>query len=215
MTAFATKMLMVLSEKVVKANGKKEHQEVGRVNIPIPILTDFGITQAPALYEADDAKTGAVKGQPAFDDGVPMYADPKWDWLQQAIAGKVAAMVRNRFKDGKLKVGAVIPVDFEQLTAETQRTGEALALRRDAKASFEAYLQSQNKKATTVQILGELFYNSAKVLQSAGENYRNALAQHVGAWIPTLKDAEKTRFAPKILELQESINNANSQETLD
>lgn len=213
--AFANKMILVLSEKVLKANGKKEHQEVGRVNIPIPVLTDFGITAAPALYEADDAKTGAVKGQPAFDDGVPMFHDPKWDWLQQAIAAKVAAMVRNRFKDGKLKAGAVIPEDFEQLTAETQRTGEALALRRDAKVSFEAYLQKQNKKATTVSILGELFYNSAKVLQSAGENYRNALAQHAAAWIPSLTDAEKTRFAPKIMELQESINAAANQETLD
>lgn len=212
---FKNTMVMVLSEKVTKPNGKKEHQEVGKVNIPLPVLADFGIEQKPALYEADDAKTGAVKGQPAFDDGVPMYADPKWDWLQQAIAAKVAAMVRNRFKGGKLKAGAVIPQDFEQLTAETQRTGEALALRRDAKVSFEAYLQAQNKKATTVQVLGELFYNSAKVLASASESYRNALAQHVQAWIPTLDDASKTRFAPKIMELEESINNAQNQEALD
>ena len=214
--SFANKMVLVLSEKVQLANGKKEHKEVGRVQIPFPTLSDFGIKDAvAATYEKDDPTIGAVKGQPAFEDGVPLFNDPRYDWLQQAIAAKVAATVRNRFKEGKLKPGAVIPEDFEQLTAETQRTGEALALRRDAKISFEAYLQAQNKKAATVAVLGELFYNSAKVLQSAGANYIEALALHVGNWISSLKEEQKARFTPKILELQESINNAQGGNDLD
>jgi len=135
--------------------------------------------------------------------------------LQQAIAAKVAAMARNRYKDGKLKAGMSLAEDFDALTAETHRSGEALALRRDAKASFEAYLQGLNKSATTVQILGTLFYESSKVLNSAGEKYVAALTQHVMAWIGTLKDEQKTRFAPKLAELQDSINAASSPVDLD
>lgn len=213
--SFKTKMLLILHSKVKLANGKKEHKEVGRAFIPTPILSDFGIQAEQSVFDADDAAKGQVKGQPAYEDGIPLYADPVKDWLQQAIAAKVAATVRNRFVDGKLKNGAVIPEDFEQLTAETQRTGEALALRRDAKASFEAYLQGKNKKAATVQVLGELFYNSAKVLASAGEKYVAALSAHVLDWIPTLPEDKKARFAPKILELEESINNAQKQTDLE
>lgn len=221
---FKTKQLLILHSKVELANGKKEHKEVGRVFIPTPTLQDFGISAEQSVYDIDaiiyasDNKTVVKeekKGQPAFEDGIPLYADPVKDWLQQAITAKVAAMVRNRFAGGKLKNGAVIPEDFDQLTAETQRSGEALAIRRDAKASFEAHLQGKNKKAVTVQVLGDLFYNSAKVLQSAGEKYVDALSSHVSEWIPTLPEDKKSRFAPKILELQESINNAKQQTDLE
>jgi len=215
MSKFTNSMLLVLSEKVLLANGKKEHKEVGKANVPLPILQDFGIKAEQAVYDADDTAKGQVKGKPAFEDGVPLYKDAIADWLQQAIAFRVAAMSRNRFKGGQLKPGATLAEDFDALTAETQRTGEALALRRDAKSSFEAYLQVQNKKAATVQLLGELFWNSSKVLASAGDKYVEALAAHVGAWIDTLAEDKKARFSPKIAELQESINNAQEGSTLD
>jgi hypothetical protein len=215
MAKFKNEMLLTLNAKVVKPSGKKEFKEVGKAKIPLPVLEDFGIQGKPALAETDDPKQGLVKGQPIVEDGVPVYADPVQDWLMQAIAFRVAAISRNRFKDGVLKPGASLAEDFDALTAETARTGEALALRRDARTSFEAYLQSKNKKAATVSLLSELFWNSSKVLASAGEKYVEALSTHVALWIDTLDDAKKSRFAPKIMELQESINNATEQTTVD
>lgn len=212
---FTHSMKLVLSEKVTLANGKKAHKEVGTVNVPCPVLADFGIVAKQAVYDADDASKGQKKGEPAYEDGIPLFDDPVADWLQQAIAFRVAAMSRNRFKGGVLKTGATLAEDFEALTAETQRTGEALALRRDARTSFEAYLQSQNKKAATVTVLGELFWNSSKALASAGATYVEALAAHVGKWVATLPADKATRFAPKIAELQESINTAQEGNTLD
>lgn len=205
-----------LSEKVTLANGRKEHKKVATVKIPTPILSDFGIADAQqAVYEADDAAKGHVKGAPAFDNGVPVYADPVYDWLQQAILFRISATSRNRFVKGQLKPGASLAEDFEALTAETARTGDALALRREARVSFEAYLQKLGKKQATVQMLGELFFNSAKVLASAGDKYVEALSKYVGEWIDTLEDASKARFTPKLAELQESINNATSKSDLD
>lgn len=215
MAKFQNSMTLALHEKVKKlGSGKKEFKEVARVKIPFPTLQDFGLPNAKlAIAEADG--DGIKKGEPVYEDGVPVYADPVHDWLQQAIVSKVAATARNRFKGGVLKQGATLAEDFETLTAETARTGEALALRRDAKASFEAYLQSKNKKAQTVQLLGELFWNSSKVLASAGEKYIEGLAVNVSGWLDSLTDDKKARFAPKILELQESINNAQEGTTVD
>lgn len=216
MAGFTHKFALDLSEKVKLANGKKEHKKVATVNIPTPILQDFGITAEQATYGDDaDAAKGQIKGQPAFENGVPLYADPKWDWLQQAILFRISATSRNRFIKGELKPGASLAEDFDSLTAETARTGEALALRREARVSFEAYLQKLSKKQPTVQLLGELFFNSAKVLASAGDKYVEALGKYVGEWLDTLDDAQKTRFAPKVAELQESINNATAANTVD
>lgn len=208
---------MDLSKKVKLANGKKEHKKIATVSIPFPTLSDFGINATQATYTADDAKADPSKtvGAPAFENGVPLYSDAAMDWLQEAIVFKVSATSRNRFTEGALKQGASLAEDFEALTAETARTGEALALRREARTSFEAYLGKLGKKASTVQMLGELFFNSAKVLASAGEKYVSALSKYVGEWIDTLDDASKTRFTPKLAELQDSINNAQQASDLD
>lgn len=214
MAAFTHKMKMDLNAKV-QIGSKKKFKKVGEADIPLPVLQDFGIQAKQAVADADDSKQGIKKGEALYDNGVPVYDDPKYDWLQQAIAFRVAAISRNRFKDGELKPGAQLAEDFDALTAETARTGEALALRRDARSSFEAYLQSKNKKAQTVALLSELFWNSSKVLASAGDKYVEALAAHVSAWIDTLKDEQKARFQPKIAELQESINNAQESTTVD
>lgn len=215
--AFKHKFQLDLSEKVTLANGKKEHKKVATVSIPTPILADFGIQAEQAVYTAEDQKQDNTKvaGQPAFENGVPLYTDPKFDWLQQAVVFRISATSRNRFNKGELKPGASLAEDFDSLTAETARTGEALALRRDARVSFEAYLQKLNKKAPTVAMLGELFFQSQKVLPSAGEKYVEALSKYVGEWLDTLDDANKTRFAPKIAELQESINAAMQQSEID
>lgn len=213
---FSHAFTLELSEKVQVGN-KKVHKKVGEVKVPVPTLADFGIEAKQYIWKEDDAKQNkeAVAGQAAFNNGVPVYDDPKADWLQGAIVKAVAAASRNKFTKGELKPGQSLAEDFEALTAETQRTGEALALRREAKASFEQYLAKLGKKQVTIQQLSELFFNSAKVLASAGEKYIEALGRYTGEWLDTLNDAEKARFAPKINELQESLNNAAQQSDLD
>lgn len=197
---------MELSERVKQANGKSENVKVGEASIPCPVLSDFGI-------KADIAKND--KGEDAFSNGLPLYADPRFDFLQDAIKSLISIRSRNRFEKGSIKAGMSLAEDFESLFEQSGRTGEALALRREAKASFEAFLQSLGKKAATVQVLSDLFFNSAKSLVTAESTYVEALGIQVGRWIETLTDAEKARFAPKIGELQESINNAQQGADLD
>lgn len=220
MAKFATSMKMEVSKSVPQPGSKKKkHQKVGDVLVPVPTLQDFGITAKQYIATEEDAKADpTVKaGQPVFSDGVPVYDDPRANWLQEAVAASVKAMARNRLQKGstELKPGMQFPEDFEMLTAETARTGEALKLRREAKASFEEYLASLNKKQATIQLLGDLFFNSSKNLVSAGDKYVEALAGYTNDWLDKLSEDKKARFAPKIAELQESINNASSNEAVD
>lgn len=205
-TKFANSFTMELSERVKLANGKSENKKVGEAIIPCPILSDFGIN-------AEIAKD--KEGKDAFENGLPLYADPRMDFLQSAIKLQISVRSRNRFEGGKLKAGMSLAEDFESLFEQSGRTGEALALRREARASFEAFLQGLGKKAATVQVLSDLFFNSAKSLVTAESTYVEALSIQVGRWIETLDDAAKARFQPKIAELQESINNAQQGADLD
>ena len=205
MSAFKHAFKLVLSETVKLANGKGKHEKVGEALIPCPILADFGIT-------AEQAKDD--KGAPAFDNGIPLYVSPIMDWLQSAVVLAVTVKVRNKFSKGVLKPGMELPADFDALTAETARTGEALALRREARTSFENYLRSKNLKDAVVASLGELFWNSSKVLGSVSDKYLQALKVHTEHWCETLSEAEATRFAPKLIELQDSITQAEEGEDL-
>lgn len=215
--SFNHKFTLELSEKVTLPNGKNVHKKVGTVHIPAPVLSDFDIQAVQAVYTAEDQKQDPTKvaGQPAFENGIPLFEDSKMDWLQQAVVFRISATSRNRFTKGALKPGATLAEDFDALTADTARTGEALALRREAKVSFEAYLQKLSKKAGTVQVLGDLFFSSNKVLASAGEKYVEALAKYATEWVAQLDDASKSRFTPKIVELEESIKNAMASTDLD
>src|SRR5688572_21744745 len=130
--AFTHKMALELAYTV-----NKKRKPLGTVQVPFPTLQDFGIQAAVELWDKDTAVSDAGKannaviGQPRIEDGVPVYADPKADWLQSAIAERVKQMARNRFKpkSTELRDGATLPEDFDTLTAETARTGEALKLR--------------------------------------------------------------------------------------
>ena len=227
MASFGKKFVLALSKTVetgkLDKHGKKEKErvQVGFAAVPYPTLADFGIT---AEFEKDD------KGNVKLDDnGVAVYAQPHFDWLQSAVIGEVSARVRNYFvggikpldtKENKTRelqpdAGKMLPIDFDTLTAETARTGEALKLRREAKADFEAYLQGLNKPAAVVQALGELFYNSAKVLGSASPKYIEALGMHSENWTKGLTPEKTARFAPKLVELGESLNAAIEKEELE
>lgn len=193
--------------KTIKAhaNAKGVRENTGSAMIPCPILSDFGI-------QAEQAKDD--KGEVVVENGLPVYENATYQWLMDAIQAAVSVKSRNKFDaaTGKLKPGMEIPTDFETLTATSARTGEALVLRREARASFENYLRSLNKKDSVVNALGELFWNSAKILGTVGEKPLEAITHYSQRWVATLDEAQKTRFAPKLDELTESINNAHAGE---
>lgn len=201
---FANKFVLVLNETI-----NKKRKEVGKVNVPYPTLhQDFKL---PAALAKDE------NGQDKWEDGIPVYENAAYDWLQQAIVSAVSMKARNRFvpKTATLKPGVSLAEDFESLTAETARTGEALIMRRDARTSFENYLRGLKKSEPFITRFGELFWNSTKVFSSLSEDYRKAMKTYVAKWVESLDSAQATRFLPKINELQESITASEATSDAD
>jgi len=204
--AFTNKFELTLNKTAI-VNGKNKYVEVGKASIPFPVLADFGIT---AEQEKDD------KGQLVVIEGIPQYSDPKMDFLMGAVVSAVAAKARNRYKDGVLKPGLTIAEDFEALLADSVRTGDALALRREARVDFENYLRSLSKKDTVVAALGDLFWNSSKVIPvlQPDSQHLKAIKLYVTRWVDQLDEARATRFAPKLVEISESIDSVGKEEDL-
>lgn len=206
-TKFLNTFTLTLHEREEQPNGKKKNVEVGKVQIPFPTLSDFDINAQPKL--GDDGKPETYQG------GIPVYTDPRHNLLQEGIVNLVSIRSRNKFEKGVLKPGLSLAEDFDMLFEQSGGAGDALAMRREARTDFEKHLQGKDKKAATIALLSDLFQNSAKVLGAASETYINALSGHVGTWVASLDEAKALRFAPKIQELQDSINNAIAGDELD
>lgn len=194
---FETALELVLSEKVEAKDGSKEFKEIAKVNVPCPVLADFGIEATVAMDE---------KGVAKEEDGIPVFTDDILNWLQAAIINQVKAQSRNKFEKGTLKAGAKLAEDFAELIAVGERSGEALKARHEARKSFVAYLEAQNKTAVVVKLLSDLFHD-VNSIQTAQDKFVDALVFHLGNWIPTLSETDKVRFAKKVEGLQEAIDN--------
>lgn len=196
---------MSLSER--QKTGKKddegndimENKEVAKVNLPVPSLSDFGLNAAIEL----DGNTPKVD-----EDGVPVYADPAYDWLMYAVLNQVKAQSRNKFIKGALRDGQSLASTFAELVAVGERTGEAMKARHDAKKSFASYLESQNKSATVVKVLSDLFHNESSIVTSK-DNFVVALQSHLGKWIPTLSAVDAGRFERKISSIDDQLTARN------
>lgn len=192
---------MAISERV--KTGKKdddgndimENKEIAKINLPVPSLADFGINAAMEM-DGNNVKTD--------EDGVPLYVDPAYDWLMYAALNQVKAQSRNKFVKGELRDGQSLAATFAELVAVGERTGEAMKARHDAKKSFVAYLQAQNKSATVCTVLGDLFHNESSIV-TAKDNFVTALESHLAKWIPTLTQVDAGRFERKIGSISDQL----------
>ena len=167
-----------------KIDGK--YSPVGKVAIFVPTLLAFGL-------EAQIAKD--KDGAELIEGGLPVYdgADAKaLNWLQGAIEAQVKAQARNKLKPGTadLKDGAAIATDFETLTAEGDRAGNAEALQaiRNLKASFAKWVAGLGKSAAAQQLLNGLFANKQALAVQTDAN-KGKMSQYVSDFAETLDEA--------------------------
>lgn len=197
--SFASKLSFVINETVKDESGKNKYKEIAKVEMPFPVLADFGIVAEQSKNE---------KGELEYDDGVPVYTDDTMDWLQTAIVQQLKAQNRNKFTDGKLKDGTKLPETFAEMVAVGERSGEALKARYAAKTSFAAYLKAKNKKDTVVNLLSNLFID-ANSIATAKDDFAEALGVHMQAWVTGLDENDKVRFARTIEKAVNAINDRN------
>lgn len=192
---FGNVLPFVLNETVEK-DGKRQYQEIARIDMPYPTLADFDIT---AEQDKDE------KGQPKFEDGVPVYVNSALDWLQFAIVQQLKAQNRNKFVAGKLKEGNKLPENFEELVTVGERSGEALKARHECRAAFAAYLKSLNKPEGIAKLLSNLL-TDADSIALCQDKFAVALENHITKWVPSLTEENKVRFARTLEKAIEAIN---------
>jgi hypothetical protein len=142
--------MQVLKMEVSKTENKK-YVPVGTVDVFYPTVSEIaGFCQ--------DAKVKATG-----EDGIAEYESAEANWIQTAILSYAKANARNKLISGScsLKDGLKIAETWAEFTAETGRSGEALAIMREAKAEFSEWISKQGKSEGVTKTLITLFNNRA------------------------------------------------------
>jgi len=169
--------------KTERVNGKSQYVQVGTVDIYYPTVEEIaGFCQGAKVVKTDE-------------DGVSEYESAEANWIQTAILSYAKANARNKLVSGsiELKDGLKIPTTWEEFTAETGRSGEALAILREAKAEFTDWISKQGKSEAVTKVLITLFNNRAALeLQSAANKAK--MAAYVESFAESLSEEKLDRL---------------------
>lgn len=199
--SFKTRITFVINE-TVEVNGKNKYQKVAELPMAIPTLEDFGITGA--VRKALNKDEG-INEQGLDEDGIPAYADERYDWLQFAIVQQLKAQNRNKVDGKNLKEGMKFPENFAELVAVGERSGEALKARHACKAAFAAYLKAKNKSDVVVKLLSDLFID-ANSIAVAKDDFVDALKSHLEQFVPGLSEVDALKYERTIEKALDAIN---------
>lgn len=190
---------------VSKKNAAKKYETVGTVAVTVPTLADIAAFIASPITGHD---TGTAE---APGSGLPIYASKEANWLQDAIFAAVKAGARNKLisETATVKPGLIIPSTWAEFTAESEgNKGEALAIIREAKAAFAAWLGAQGKSDKIMQALTLLFGNRA-ALKTQGAAQKAKFLEFLEAFIATLDEAQESRFERHLTALMEAATAAD------
>lgn len=187
---------MIVSQKVGTGSSAK-HQEIGRVEITVPTIADVLAALQAATVTGHDEATGC-----------PLYGDNKIAaFVQDALFTVAKGTARNRLlpKSAAVKPGLSLPVTMDDYTAEVESNrGEALAILRDAKADFAAWIAtiglSDKAVATPIMLFG-----NKQALMTQGEKAKAKFAQLLEAFGATLDEAKMARYDRHLSSLTEAL----------
>ena len=179
----------IATAMTINKTENKKYVKVGDVQYFIPTLAAFGI----------DAKIESINEE----DGLPVYADEKHDWLFSAICAKVAAKVRNMLESQSIvfKDNGTAPADFAALLAEGKRggAGQYMAMMSELRKAFAAYVDTLGKSAATKKVVCDAFANPEGVALAA-EDMRTKFAVYFNGFVEACDNAELLERGQKHLE---------------
>lgn len=169
-----------------KENGK--FNKVGEQTIHVPVLADI-MPFVGSPIKKDE------KGQDIMEDGIPVYEDDKANWIQGAILASVKAQARNKMVPGtaQVKEGLKIAENWEELIAEGVRDGSGLALAREFRKEFEAYVNKQGLSEQAANTLITLVSNKA-ALTLQQESTKNKVKARLESFAETLDPEKLEKF---------------------
>ena len=179
------KIETTISETVEKS-GKRERQEIGKVEYLVPMLDEFGIT---AETKPDD-------------DGEVSYVDTKLDWLYCAVKAAVRSLLVSRLepRSVKFREGYSAWTDFATMVATSGNRGAALVLRREFISSFTSFIAKLGKSEKwSNAMIG--FASNAKALAGTTVGNKEVFQKNLNKFFDGLAEADQEKFAGIIAEL--------------
>ena len=174
-----------ISETVEKG-GKKERQEIGKIEYLVPMLDEFGLT-----------------GETKTDDyGEVSYVDTKLDWLYGAVQSAVRSLLVSRLepRSVKFREGYSAWTDFATMVATSGNRGAALVLRREFISSFTSFIAKLGKSEKwSNAMIG--FASNAKALAGTTVGNKEVFQKNLNKFFDQLTEDEKWKFANTIAEL--------------
>lgn len=171
------------------AGNGKPREKIGEQKIFVPVLKD--ILPFITTEIKKDEKGADVMGE----EGLPVYADVRANWLQDSILAAVKAQARNKLIPGTatVKDGQKIAETWEELTAETLRDGSGLALAREFKNAFGEWVAKQGLSEAAANTLITLVGNKAALtLQQQGT--KDKVKARLEAFAMSMDEAQVEKF---------------------
>ena len=175
-----------ISETVEKG-GKKERQEIGKVEYLVPMLDEFlGLT--------GETKTD--------DDGEVTYTDQKLEWLWGAVQSAVRSLLVSRLepKSVKFREGYSAWTDFATMVATSGNRGAALVLRREFISSFTGFIAKLGKSEKWSNAMVG-FASNAKALAGTTVGNKEVFQKNLNKFFDGLTEADQEKFSNIIAEL--------------
>lgn len=172
---------------------KKEdgaYKKQGDITIFYPLLNELGLQ---VEHEKED------------EDGFPVYADEKVQYVFDAVLAAVKAQARNRLVSGTatLKPGLSIASTVEELLESGGNKGDALAAVREFLAAFKAWLPKTGKSEKVQAAVYELARNKSAVSIQSDEK-KEKFAKYLTDFAQTLTEDQAARFSRPLLSLNEA-----------
>lgn len=194
-----------ISKKAPDGKGGNEYQKIGEMAIPVPTLAAFGV----------DAKTRARTEDDGEDDGLPLYEDKNMDWLFGAIVASCKAQARNKLvpQTADLKDGQKIASNFDELTAEGERRGnaEALKLAKEISNAFTSWFTTLAKSVAATAMATTLF-RKRDALAIQPNDIKKKMQSYLQQFAETLEPADAERYSKYLLAVEEACSATTAED---
>lgn len=162
----------------------------GEIQIFYPLLSELGLSVEPEKMD---------------EEGFPVYADEKVQYVFDAVLAAVKAQARNRLVSGTatLKPGLAIASTVEELLESGGNKGDALAAVREFLAAFKAWLPKTGKSEKVQAAVYELARNKSAVSIQSDEK-KEKFSKYLTDFAETLDEAQATRFSRPLIALGEA-----------
>ncbi len=169
----------------------------GEVVVHYPLLNELGLN---------------VEAEKTDDEGFPVYADERVQYVFDAVLAAVKAQARNRLVSGTatLKPGLSIATTVEELLESGGNKGEALAIVREFLAAFKEWLPKTGKSEKIQAAIYELARNKAAVMLQP-QDKKEKFAAYITQFAETLDSEKAARYSRPLLALNEACS-ADSEE---